>query len=536
MEFDFLKGFEERMKRVGTYALLYKNSMQKTTWKNYGFDEFYEQSNIIFALLLYVMEQSLKEEYCTMDHISSFLDNINQRYFKKPLSYEECKELGEFIVNTVLCDDGKAMYFDGYNFEEGEYESINISFLGNKIVYIDEVVRRTSYYLTNDGYSLLLSTLEMESNMRLTIQEIIFKMHLEKATYDKAVDDIKNIFNLLRIQLQKMEEAIRRIRQNALSYTVAEYRTLLEENLSSLNDSKEKFIQYKNHVKDKIRELEYQHINIKKLEDKDKENLNNLKVIESYLNKSIDEQQRILSTHFDLKSIYTKELEEMTQMSIIKRFNLSMEVYEKVLKDATKLEDISILLNPLLVSPMEKSYNINKALQYQKPIKGKKEEDSDEFISVEDELYEEEERKRKLERLNKYKDCLKTIITLAKGNKGISLSKIKEIVEASEELRDKLIPTIEIFREVVVEMLKEKTILVAELKAEKSFTLQSSELFFQLNECILDLVENEEEFKYINLINATKLPSEEKVVFKSVRGENGIIKVVTCSDVYFEVE
>ena len=31
---------------------------------------------------------------------------------------------------------------------------------------------------------------------------MIFKMHLEKQSYDKAVDEIKSVFNLLRIQLQ----------------------------------------------------------------------------------------------------------------------------------------------------------------------------------------------------------------------------------------------------------------------------------------------------------------------------------------------
>ena len=49
--------------------------------------------------------------------------------------------------------------------------------------------------------------------MKLTIHEIIFEMHLEKQSYDKAVDEIKNVFNLLRIQLQKIQEAMSRMRE-----------------------------------------------------------------------------------------------------------------------------------------------------------------------------------------------------------------------------------------------------------------------------------------------------------------------------------
>ena len=34
---------------------------------------------------------------------------------------------------------------------------MNISYVANRIVYVDDEVKRTSYYLTDDGYSLLLA-------------------------------------------------------------------------------------------------------------------------------------------------------------------------------------------------------------------------------------------------------------------------------------------------------------------------------------------------------------------------------------------
>jgi hypothetical protein len=186
------------MKSVGSYAFLFKNSMSKTTWKQYGFEDFYEQTNMIFIVLLFIMEQSLKDEPCTMDDIGGFIDMVNMSSFKKPISYEECKELGDFIINVILGNQGKVMYFRGYDFQEEEYKNIHISFINNKPVYIDDEVRRTSYYLTDDGYNLMLSTLEMESNMLLTIHEMIFKLHIEKASYDKAVKIylINCVFNI----------------------------------------------------------------------------------------------------------------------------------------------------------------------------------------------------------------------------------------------------------------------------------------------------------------------------------------------------
>ena len=241
MQYEFLKQFPRRMKHVGAYVLLFANSSQKTIWKQYGFLKLDEQINVIFAVMLYLMEQSLKEENCTIDDIGAYLDSLNMRYFEKNMGYEDCKSLGDFIINVALSNEGKAMYFDGFDFEQRAYQIMNVSYVANKIVYVDAEVRRTSYYLTEDGYNLLLSTLEIENNMKLTIHEMIFKLHLEKQSYDRAVDDIKNVFNLLRIQLQKMEDAMGRIRRNALSYSVAEYETILEENLDTISDTKEKF-------------------------------------------------------------------------------------------------------------------------------------------------------------------------------------------------------------------------------------------------------------------------------------------------------
>ena len=222
MQYEFLKQFSKRMKHVGMYALLLQNSMAKQTWKQYGFMKADEQINVIFAVMLYIMEQSLREVHCTMDDIGAYIDTLNASYFQKSMSYDDCKQLGDFVVNVILSNEGRAMYFEGYDFDSRIYKSMNISYIANRVVYVEEGVRRTTYHLTEDGYNLMLSTLEIENNMKLTIHEMIFKMHLEKQSYDKAVDEVKNIFNYMRIQLQKIEEAMLRVRRNALSYSVAD--------------------------------------------------------------------------------------------------------------------------------------------------------------------------------------------------------------------------------------------------------------------------------------------------------------------------
>lgn len=299
MQYEFLKKFPRRMKNVGLYAVIIQNSSQKLSWKQYGFTKFDEQINLLFEVLLYIMEQSLKEEKCTMDDIATYIDTINVQYLRKDISYEQCHQLGDFIVNTVLSNEGRPMYFGGYDFEKNEYEEMHISYVANKIVYVENEVRRTSYYLTDDGYNLLLSTLEIEDNMKFNIHEIIFRLHLEKQSYDKAVNDIKNVFNLMRIQFQRVQEAMRQIRRNALSYSVDEYEEVLVGNLNTITDTKKKFQEYKTVIQERVKDLEEENINIRKLSKKEQQDLNNLRVIEEYLTRVLDEHQKILNSHFD---------------------------------------------------------------------------------------------------------------------------------------------------------------------------------------------------------------------------------------------
>lgn len=534
MQYDFLKHFPKRMKNVGLYAILVQNSSQKAIWRQYGFLKIDEQLNMIFAVMLYIMEQSLKEENCTMDDIGAYIDTINVQHFEKNMTYEDCRKLGDFIVNVVLSNEGKVMHFDGFDFESNAYHIMHISYVANRIVYVDQELRRTSYYLTDDGYNLLLGTLEIENNMKLTIHEMIFQMHLEKQSYDKAVDEIKNVFNLLRIQLQKIQEAMGKIRRNALNYSVKDYEEILLENLETISDTKQKFQNYREMVKSRARELEETNINVKRLSPKDEEKLNHLKEIERYLNRAIDEHQKILNSHFDLKALYTKELEQLSQLSLIKRFSFRTEFYDKVLEDASALENLDYFLRPLFCQDIDKIYNLNKAFQLQKPVRKREEQDSEEVLDFDEDAWQKEQEELRQMKMKKYEDCLSCILQYASENGEISLQEIQEKTENHAD-RERLIPCVEIFKEIMVELIRNREIDIEALLKERSAFIQDRPGEFQLNDMILQLVDEHKEYADMTRIETYRIPGDSAVVFENVSNEDGRIKSIRCSNVLVRI-
>ena len=536
MQYEFLKQFSKRMKHVGMYALLLQNSLAKQTWKQYGFMKTDEQINMIFAVMLYIMEQSLREESCTMDDIGAYIDNLNTNYFQKNMSYDDCKKLGDFIVNIVLSNEGRAMYFDGFDFEDRAYKIMNVSYIANRIIYVDEGIKRTSYYLTEDGYNLMLSTLEIENNMKLTIHEMIFKLHLEKQSYDKAVDEIKNVFNFMRIQLQKIEEAMLRVRRNALSYSVADYEALMLENMATIGDTKEKFMGYREMVKQRALELEQQNINVRKLNAEEEEKLENLHIIEGYLNRTIDEHQKILNSHFDLKLLYDRELQSLAQMSLIQRFSIRTELYDKVLENPQALENLDIFLRPLFHQEIPKIYNLNKSMELQRPIRKKVEEDTDELLDFDEEQWQEELERKKKEKLKRYEDSLAFIIDEALKKGSLTLAELKDILQQDEQAQKVCIPTIDVFKEIMVELIRNREISIETLRKEKSEYITEQANDFQLNDMLLGLTEDNASRRKIKRIFVEKIGDGTVVEFEHVQDELGNEKTIRCTNVMIALE
>lgn len=535
MQYEFLKKFPRRMKNVGLYAVIIQNSSQKLSWKQYGFTKFDEQINLLFEVLLYIMEQSLKEEKCTMDDIATYIDTINVQYLRKDISYEQCHQLGDFIVNTVLSNEGRPMYFGGYDFEKNEYEEMHISYVANKIVYVENEVRRTSYYLTDDGYNLLLSTLEIEDNMKFNIHEIIFRLHLEKQSYDKAVNDIKNVFNLMRIQFQRVQEAMRQIRRNALSYSVDEYEEVLVGNLNTITDTKKKFQEYKTVIQERVKDLEEENINIRKLSKKEQQDLNNLRVIEEYLTRVLDEHQKILNSHFDLKILYTEELERLSQARLIQRFSMRRDLYDKVLKQADTLENMDMFLRPFFNRNPEKIYNLNKAFSYEKSVNAGMEKDTEEEVDFDEEAFRREKEEKLQKKLLVYEKSLQYLLEKASVTGEVSLGQLKDRLDIYPEEKEIFIPNVDVFKEIMVELIRNRTIDIATLKKERREYIQEQPDGFQLNEMILKLVEEQPENNDITSIEVERLENEEAITFSEIKDEENRRKTIRCSNVLIRI-
>lgn len=533
VKIDFLNDFDKRMKFIARFSVLCSNSFDKKKWKDYGVENRDVQMNYLFTLLLCIMEYSLKEEDCTMDDMAAFLSDISFEYYHQNFSYEKSMDFARFIVEEILGNSGMTMYFQAFDYESKTYKKINIRYIDNKVVYQDGGVKRTSYYLTDEGYNMILATMEMENNLRLSIHEMLFKLHLEKADYHKAVDDIRNIFSQLKKQSQKIMEAMHLIKRNALSYTVEEYRQLVEDNISTIADTREKFRMHREFIEEKIEEFEEKEISAENFNEKEKENLENLRKIGGYLSKTLDEHQKILGQHFDLKKLYDYELENYSNMTLVQRFPFRKDVYDEVLKDVNLLKNMDRIFNPLLNVKSDKIFNPEKMFEYQKRIRREKEGEEDFELDFNSEEYQKEKEQKRQERLRKYERSIRIVLDKLLEYGELDLAKLS--MECGMEEQQDLIPSVEIFREIMIEFLTAGTVSVEDLRKEQAGYLMEASDSFVLNEMLLTILEDKK-YGTIGMIQVYPAKEEKAVYFKNLKDETGNFRNLKCSNIKFIYE
>lgn len=479
VKIDFLNDFDKRMKFIARFSVLCSNSFDKKKWKDYGVENRDVQMNYLFTLLLCIMEYSLKEEDCTMDDMAAFLSEISFEYYHQKFSYEKSMDFARFIVEEILGNSGMTMYFQAFDYESKTYKKINIRYIDNKVVYQDGGVKRTSYYLTDEGYNMILATMEMENNLRLSIHEMLFKLHLEKA------------------------------------------------------DTREKFRMHREFIEEKIEEFEEKEISADNFSEKEKENLENLRKIGGYLSKTLDEHQKILGQHFDLKKLYDYELENYSNMTLVQRFPFRKDVYDEVLKDVNLLKNMDRIFNPLLNVKSDKIFNPEKMFEYQKRIRREKEGEEDFELDFNSEEYQKEKEQKRQERLRKYERSIRIVLDKLLEYGELDLAKLS--MECGMEEQQDLIPSVEIFREIMIEFLTAGTVSVEDLRKEQAGYLMEASNSFVLNEMLLTILEDKK-YGTIGMIQVYPAKEEKAVYFKNLKDEAGNFRNLKCSNIKFIYE
>ena len=414
-------------------------------WKEFGLEDINERLNIVFMILMFIWNQYLKEETCTIDQIAANCEEITKTKMGKNYSIYECKQLCGFIIDTILKNDGQPMKIHAFNFEQDKYNEYGISYVGTKY---DAETKKVSYYPTEKCQTLILSSYEMEQNMRINIDNLVFELRLEKQEYDKALESVKRLVQEIQKQTKKIEDSMDEIKENAYSFSPERYEELRNENLDILESTGMKFKAHKKKVEKLIQDLDQKNINIHEISKEDKENVENLREINKYLSRVIDSQLKIQQKNEELQIVYRTSCADMIGRGRINRFSFSEGVFDKIQKNPEALERIDEYLSPLFYKRPNSIFNLYKVFESQttKTI-------SDEEANVERYEFDYDTEQKKLNntqiRQEKSNKIIEVILEEIMKNGETSLFELNRIIEKDERIRNIILCDINIFKTVI---------------------------------------------------------------------------------------
>ena len=159
-------------------------------------------------------------------------------------------------------------------------------------------------------------------------------------------------------------------------------------------------------------------------------------------------------------------------------------------------------------------------------IRKEKEEETQELIEFDAKEFEAEKERKAKKRLQKYKESLQMMLELAYIKKTITL---KEIAGREAAIQNKIVCEVGIFKEIMVELIRNKEIDLVALQQEKKESFDDNSLQFHLQEMIYEIIK-EQGWSATDII-VERMEPQETVTFENVSDRENALTTIRCSNV-----
>lgn len=413
--YEFLEGFHQRMQLIGVVDSLINRRNKKPELENPIGDKEFE--NLIFSVLVFVMEKTLtEEEECTIKTISEFVEKILEDYYQYPSAKELALPITEYIIKTVLQFEGKNTYYPVMNYETKEWSQLRIKLLNEKVE--DRPQGYVSIYsLTDQGYDFLFRTKEVDNELSFSVEEFKLRELIRRKNYTKALQQSNNLVQMVRQKKRDLEQFIQSARGNIHDLDLTKFDDLISSIYKLLEEEYKTLGEIRNMVslsESRIREDYEKHGEL--TEDLKKAQMEMKRIIQN-LSTARKEQSSLINRREGSYKILTSTLEESFQFTTQKRYDFEQEILlpmEKISEEGSK--NLWMLFTPLF--HVEPYRYLPISLIYKAQGKLSDEESTEEEGILVDEVKEDVEKERN-ERINTiYLKILTCIVEEARKREG----------------------------------------------------------------------------------------------------------------------
>ncbi|MBP1917707.1 hypothetical protein [Youngiibacter multivorans] len=335
--FEFLEGFHQRMQLIGVVDALINRRNKKAELENPIGDKEFE--NLIFSVLVFIMEKTLtEEEECTIKTISGFVEKIITENYIYPGARDQALPITEYIIKTILQFDGKNTYYPVMNYETAEWSQLRIKLLNEKVE--DRPQGYVSIYsLTDQGYDFLFRTKEVDSELSFSVEEFKLRELIKRKNYKKALQQSSSLVQMVRQKKRDLEQFIQSARGNIQDLDLTKFDELISSTYKLLLEEYKALGDIENLVRKSEERIRTDYGLHGELTPDLKKAQMELKKIQQNLSSARKEQMNLINEREGSYKILKSTLEESFQFTTQKRFDFEQEILmpmEKLSEDGAK--------------------------------------------------------------------------------------------------------------------------------------------------------------------------------------------------------
>lgn len=413
--YEFLEGFHQRMQLIGVVDALINRRNKKVELEHPIGDKEFE--NLIFSVLVFIMEKTLtEEEECTIKTISVFVEHVLEEYYHYPKAKDQALPVTEYIIKTILQFEGKNTYYPVMNYETKEWTELRIKLLNEKVE--DRPQGYVSVYsLTDQGYDFLFRTKEVDNEISFSVEEFKLRELIKRKNYRKALQQSSNLVQMVRQKKRDLEQFIQAARGNIMDLDLTKFDELISSTYKLLQEEYKTLGEIQNMVRRSEGRIREDYEKRGELTEDLRKAQMEMKRIVSNLALARKEQAHLINSREGSYKILKSTLEESFQFSTQRRYDFEKEILkpmERMEEERTK--DLWKIFTPLF--HVEPYRHLPLSLFYKPQGKLSEEASEDPVGILVEEMKEDVEKERNEKRSEVYLNILKSMVEEAEKREG----------------------------------------------------------------------------------------------------------------------
>jgi hypothetical protein len=334
---ELLTGFDERMKFVQIMQAVTVTSLPDEMKAVFG-NDYAMVNQIILMVLLEIKKEDLSDERrCTMNEIVSFLEQIHGII---PYAYD-ARRLADYIVTTVLQNNGRRREFLTYFNEEEKFENRTLRILDEE---------NGSYTLSDDVFDFLYRSREVGAQLDYSVSRFKLQELLRRDNYSEALEQSRELVEKLRSLALSMDVFIRRCRENLSHIMMDEYETILAKYTDLLENESRQLEELEStvrHKKESMKKALSSGIHSENMQ----KNLESLQEIQINLHRVIVEQRAVINRKDDFSSSYEAIIQESFRTRNFQHLDFEKDIMQEMRHDEEALLMIPSIFQIQLAKP-----------------------------------------------------------------------------------------------------------------------------------------------------------------------------------------